>query len=293
MATETPRLLYIMGTARSGSTILEILLSHGERSFGAGELSLLLEDALLADRPCTCGARASQCPVWGAVAERLGWDRAERRHLAAVFRQVEWHSGFPRLLLGRTPSPTWRAWVEANRALLDALHAVTGADLVIDASKYAGRALALDRALPGRLAVVCLTRSPGGLLRSFARPNQAEQQPKTSGRALAYYLWTTATLRAAAARIEAPVLFLRYEDLVRDPGETLRHIEGELGVPTGRARDALEREEPLDPGHLVTGNRLRHEAKIRFRPDSAARPDGLSSRLAWSAMEGWRRLLAL
>ena len=39
-----------MGTARSGTTILEILLSYGRNTFGAGEITALIQDGFIENK---------------------------------------------------------------------------------------------------------------------------------------------------------------------------------------------------------------------------------------------------
>src|SRR5207249_8771406 len=67
------KVLYVAGSGRSGSTILDRILGQVDGFFSAGELCNLWGRGLLARRRCGCGTPVPDCPVWGAVlAEAFG-----------------------------------------------------------------------------------------------------------------------------------------------------------------------------------------------------------------------------
>lgn len=283
----------MLGTGRSGSTVLEILLAQAPGAFGAGELSFVVQDAFLGDAPCGCGVSARSCPVWGAVLDRLGWDGATLRDAAAVFREVDAHRDVPRLLTRTARPGALLAYRRYNRALLGAIRAVTGAEWVIDSSKYSARALALATLSDVRLRTVRLTRRPAGLMRSWQKPNQGEQPPKSPGALLAYYTLVGASIRLAEARLP-DVHRLTYEALAADPAATMERLGRWLGRDLSEVAARLRDGAPFDVGHVVTGNRLRKRRTMRFEPHHAAdRPEGVRARAAAALMEIERRLLGL
>src|SRR5687768_409663 len=92
--TERVKVLFILGWARSGSTLLDQILGTEEGFFSTGELRWIWLRGLVQQRNCGCGRRVVECPFWTAVLERaystplddgfnaeeiLGWQRAEMR----------------------------------------------------------------------------------------------------------------------------------------------------------------------------------------------------------------------
>ena len=288
-----PRLIYIMGTARSGSTILEIMLAAGPGVFGAGEISHIFQDGFLADNPCACGRPATRCAVWGGLLARLGWSAGRIAEEAANLRAVEAHGAFPRLLLHLTPRPVWRRYADSQRNLIEGLAHITGAQTVVDSSKYAGRALALGRIFPADLSVVGLTRSPEGLLAAFQKPNPDEQKPKSILGAALYYLYVTTAVRITASLLGRRAMLLRYEDLAADPAGTLLSLERWSGMDLSAARGKIERGESFPVGHIVTGNRLRKEGAVRMDPASEPPRAQGAAWIAAKAMNAYRVLLNL
>ena len=285
----TPRLVYIMGTGRSGSTVFEILLAHAENVFGAGELSFIVQDGFLDNQPCSCGAPTLECSVWSKVRQATGWRDSELVELAKLFRYVDHHRRVPRFLLGHEIPP---AYVTAQETLVRAIGEVTGAEVIVDSSKYVARALALQQA-DVEMDTLRLVRSPQGLMRSWQRPNKGEQEPKSPLQMVAYYSYVGASLWAASKKTE-PRLTVSYEDLVSDPRGTLSAVSQAIGIDLTTTIDAIEHKRSVPVGHIVTGNRLRKQGEIVFETRHASdRPSGRRARLAVGAMELERMLFGL
>ena len=65
----TPRVLFIGGYARSGSTVLDILLGQSEGFCSVGELRFIWQRGFVEDQRCGCGETFSQCPFWTRVVD--------------------------------------------------------------------------------------------------------------------------------------------------------------------------------------------------------------------------------
>ena len=62
-----PMIIYIMGTGRSGTTILEVLLGSQDKVVQAGEITHIFKDGIQRSIACACGSLAEKCPLWGSV----------------------------------------------------------------------------------------------------------------------------------------------------------------------------------------------------------------------------------
>ena len=250
------RLLYIMGTGRSGSTALQILLSQAEGAFGAGELSFLAEDLYLRPKTCSCGD--PHCSIWSGVRDRLGWTVPVARDVATVHRQIDGHRA---VWSGRRDLSVYGV---CNRQVLRALRETTGARVIIDGSKYAARALALQQVLPIR--VICLTRSFRGLRRAWSRRvDPVEQPPKSLASLLAYWGYVHPAL-AHASRQLGEVMPVTYEALAADPAGVLAKIGDFAELDLGPVIDGVRRQASVPVGHLLRGNRLRRAGWFRWAP---------------------------
>jgi len=259
------RVIYIMGTARSGSTILEILLAEAENVFGAGEITNLIEDGFIEDKPCSCQQSSSRCSIWGPVKDRLGLSESELKEFECLLQKVDWHTGFIQQLFGLMSKKDLLAYQKFNQALLLAIERTSGCQIILDSSKFSGRAIALKRFLKGNLSVICLTRSPIGLMKSFQKPNKDEQRPKSPLVTLIYYLVTLTSLRLACWILGKNVMQMRYEELQANPVDSLKSIEAFCGLDLKQTKQQIKKRESFDVGHIVTGNRLRKKGRVYFQ----------------------------
>src|SRR5690349_9744511 len=63
------KVLSIVGSGRSGTTVLASILGEVDGFTSAGELRWLWERGVVEGRPCACGAVPAECPVWSPVVD--------------------------------------------------------------------------------------------------------------------------------------------------------------------------------------------------------------------------------
>jgi len=290
----SPDLIYILGTGRSGSTVLEIILSHGSDCVGAGELSWMLEEGWKDDFTCSCNERFSACNYWQSIIEELGMSSSELSRMLSLQHSIEWHTGFLKQLTGMISKADLEEYHLFNKKLVNAIQKATKKRTVIDSSKYAGRAYALQRGTNIYVFTILLTRSPEGLVVSFSKPNKGEQPPKSLFSIITYYVSITLMVRLAGLLSRQPVLHIRYEDLIRDPSMVMTKIEQWSGVSFSEARKMLGKGAPFSVGHMITGNRLRKEGTVTLKPSPERIQNvSFSQKLAITVMRCWQWLLRL
>ena len=276
--------LYLLGKGRSGSTLLSMALGELDGFFAAGELRFFWRRGLVEDRRCACGRPITGCEVWGAVADRMADLDAES--LAADSEAVFRWGAVPRLLAGRTRS--WAAfgrWSEATGRLLTAVADVTGAEVIVDSSKWP-----TDPGVLGRVGDVgpyslLLVRDPRAVAWSWQRTKTHHDldQPREMDRYPAWHSglsWTSRNVVAglASRRSPGPRMTLRYEDFTADPRSRLV----DLGAFVGRDPDVdavLDgRTLRVTGGHTLAGNPTRFGGTtMTIREDEEWRT-GLSAR---------------
>lgn len=224
------RLVYLGGHGRSGTTALGRWLGSLPGAVFLGELAHLPRD-LQEDRRCTCGQPASRCPVYAGLdpGAGTGW----RRPAWAVHL--------------RPPRAVELAWLE-----ILAQH--SGARVLVDSSKGAGRARGLAGQLGDRLLLVRLERPRAERWSASRQRMGAEEQPGAPTwrlalrEALVEATWRSLTAERQVYRIDT-------RDLRAAPGPVLRALALHVGLTPPAAWDF-----PLAPGHALTGNRMRHQA---------------------------------
>ena len=261
------KVLYIAGSGRSGSTILDNILGQLDGFTSAGEVRFLWERGLREDRTCACGTPFSSCPFWGDVLIRAygSRDAVDPERLIELLARGTRARQIPRMIGGPARR---RAFVDGLEelsyrlsALYRAIADVGSARVIVDSSKLPTYGLVLDQ-VPGiDLRVVHLVRDPRATAYSWRRKKSLpdtrgggfmQQQRPLKASAL-WSMWNTA---AGAFWRKAPERYMRvrYEDFVRKPRNTMERICAFVGEEVTDSPFVSETEVQLTPSHSVAGN---------------------------------------
>jgi Sulfotransferase family len=298
-----PRVVSIIGSGRSGSTILDILLGSHPNIEGVGALSKLPRSGWIPDddRRCSCGSPIHSCPYWVGVYER--WIDTVgagglKRYIDLQARYEHSSKGWPRLLLEeRSPSSTFLEYGHMTAALYASIRDVSGKRVILDSSKKPIRTYALLASGAVDVRVLHLVRDGRGVvwsrLKSLPRDVEAgvpAARPPTAP-------WRT-TLHWSQANIESEWVTRRagrsnaariaYESLVNTPGELLERISPVIDEDVSELMHRLERGQEMHAGHRVGGNRVRFSGSLHLRPDLEWMTELPSSdRTTFWRMAGW------
>lgn len=299
--TDPVKVLYIGGFGRSGSTLVERVLGQLPGFCCAGELVFIWQRALLEDQLCGCGASFSECDFWARVGKVAfgGWDEVDPAEMLALQREVDRNRFIPSMVAPRF-RPSAQAAMARYTAALSRLYRgiaeVSGARVVVDASKHASTAFLLRR-VPGiDLRVVHLVRDSRGVAYSWTK--QVKKPEVADGDA---YMPVYSPARSGARWLSYNLLFdalgalddtmvLRYEAVLSDPREAVGRILAHAGETVAPEDLSFLGDGWVDLGvdHTVAGNPMRfHQGRLALRLDEAwteklARRDrALVSAITW------------
>lgn len=274
-----PTVLYIAGSGRSGSTLLECLVARLPGVVALGEVGHLWERALRDDELCACGQPFHACPFWTAVGERAfgGWDQVDLAEILSLKASVD-RQRHTLTSARRHPGAQHRreilTYASYYRRIFAAARDESGAQVVVDSSKVAPTALAYSHDRGVDLRVLHIVRDSRAVAyswsRSVARPEAGgELMPRMSPTESTVWWLSHNSGVAALAYRGVPTTRIRYEDLVRDPGPVVARAWRELRLP-GRGELPLEGPRTIDlqTTHSVAGNpmRFRH-GRTELRAD--------------------------
>ena len=214
------RIIYIMGTGRSGTTILEILLSANNDICSVGELTHIFRDGFGRKKSCACGQPFNQCVFWSRVNKYLGLSQQMFLKCRYLFNRIDWHLGFLKQLFMAVSDKKTSVYNQINNALYKACADASGKPVIVDSSKYPSRALMLSKLYGGSAKIICLTRSPEGLFAAFKK-NDIEQPAKSSLGIFLYYAYVLLCCRITAL-ITKNVFFITFEELIMYPVKTIK-----------------------------------------------------------------------
>ncbi len=275
------KVLYILGHARSGSTILDILLGNHPQIVSTGELCKFYRYAFLDPQFCSCGQPVAECSFWSSVTTQLKAEQTEED----ISRQNQLQSVFERYRYWplRTFHPGTRRRASAYRQQLlghyNAIAQASGKDIVVDSSKHGLRALRLQElAREGQVDArfLFLVRDGRGIVWSFKKEmarqpeigRQKDFKKKSTLRTTLSWLRANLECEHVMKSVPADKAFrMRYEDLCSSPQETLSNLADWAQVDPAPFIQALESDDGLKISHLVAGSRHRMARQVRFRPD--------------------------
>lgn len=246
MPTSRPKVIYVMGAGRSGSTILGVALGSCDGVCYAGEL-----DAWFSRSGVPNFENAERRSFWSAVAERMPDDHGLFGD--AAYRLLERSPAAFRVVRGPRLRDFERRYREANAALYESIAATAAAEAVVDTSHFPLRARQLQKARTIDLYLLYLVRRPEGVIAAFRRKDVA--QPSKGGVAANAYLSLTYLLSITAftRQPRRRRLMLSYEEFIADPKAAVRQVLTMAGL---RSAELPAPGAVLSTGVAFQGNRI-------------------------------------
>jgi hypothetical protein len=265
-----PRVLYICGWGRSGTTIVDQALGQVPGFFSVGELRSLWDTDPTVQR-CACGQVVMNCPLWGPLLSSLsnvgGYtsrsvlsmrdDVARTRHLLGLRRDAR----HPERKAARSVTSYGDVLENIYRAIL----AATGSGIVVDSSKHPADALVLAARSSVDLTVLHMVRDPRAVGYSWSLGAEAAlpvgdrpvDRPPRRGvwSSSAWWTgWNGATEALLKPLLGSRYISLRYEDVMADPRQHLGSVIQRLGGSMADLPLVNNNEIIMGPSHTVAGN---------------------------------------
>lgn len=205
--------LYIIGSGRSGSSLLGSLLGTHEAFFNSGEVynyRRFFDTAKEFERLCSCGAPLGQCRFWENVTagaeQRAGDSKLDLKH------------GDRTTLLRH------------NLAMLSTIRDTSGKRIIIDSSKRYSRLKLLMDSPSYRVTILHLVRDGRAFAYSTMLSAMKREIPYSSYFYKRLLKWQNKNIGIYLALRSNPGYHLvRYEDFARNPDSVLNRISGWYG----------------------------------------------------------------
>lgn len=275
------KVLYIAGTGRSGSTLLERMLGQFEGFCAAGELRYILERGFIKDYPCGCGASFSTCSFWQTVIQEAygGREQVDLQQRLKLKWQVDRRRHIPQLV-GSPKSSGYSdklsEYMDHLGRLYAAISAVSNSRVVLDSSKDPSYVYILANIPSIDLYVVHLVRDSRGHAYSWLQHKLAHRAQDGGEVYMSRYGPVESTLWWMQANLLIELLKLRrveymrvrYEELVHSPQAIMRGILRFIREDEQHLLLTDDRTLELEVDHTVSGNPLRfRRGEVQLRLD--------------------------
>ena len=272
------KVLFIGGTGRNGSTLLGNLLGELPGSIHIGELRYLWDRGILKNWYCGCGSKFADCLFWQEVVKKTGLTESQARNLALQ------RDSFPsRTLLfpeahRRASVAKMKKYIAALRSVYTTIFEITKCKIVVDSSKFPSHAYFLTQMEDFEVYIIHLVRDPRAVAYSWWKRSKTMGLKKKSEQMsrinpiISSLVWLEWNYIYQHIWGSSPrYLFLRYEDFVAKPLETVDKIVQWANI-SNTERDRMfidENTVRLSRHHTVSGNPVRLTAgDIKIIPSS-------------------------
>jgi LPS sulfotransferase NodH len=231
------RVVFILGYTRSGSTLLEQLLSMAPSTVAVGELAYLWEQSVRNNSYCGCGSKWTNCSFWKSILRDVPLPDFQKerspdtRQFWAFFKDLirKGHS---------LDNQHYKRFLKQIESIYLAINKQTGCSVIIDSSKRPFFGLAVSRTQGVRVTFIHLVRDSRGCAFSWKKAKARVELGENA------FMPELPALRSAVAwvgnNLQAEILrrgrcqniFLRYEDLVTDPTYQVNKILDYIGLPS-------------------------------------------------------------
>jgi len=162
-----PKVIYIMGCGRSGTTILDIILGNHSGFLSLGELNNAMDAWNKKKQVCSCGLPVRQCRIWknvGHICFRSD-SGGEYYKISKYQKDIERQISIIKHILGLYDPSMIHEYHSYIYNIFRLLEESSSAKAIIDSSKSVGRALALLKKCQDRCSDHSFgKRSPRGIL---------------------------------------------------------------------------------------------------------------------------------
>ncbi|WP_350286167.1 sulfotransferase [uncultured Croceitalea sp.] len=269
---EKIKVIYVMGSGRSGSTLLSIILNTVPNIVSPGEINNLPR-LPQENFKCSCGDRVAECVFWSKVFER--WKKNSGEY--AVQSTIDNMNSFENFTsLSVWVKTLFKASVKSKslQKHLDGIYDFLNSTLIeskktvlVDISKNPLRAYVMSLNKNIDLRIIHLVRDGRGMAWSLNKFVKKDVKQRPIWRSALYWLVLNKMSNFVRKRAKKTLL-LKYEDIVTKPNSTLEKVAEFSGIDVNPMIKSISSELVQEELHIMAGNALRKQKSIKLRLDT-------------------------
>ncbi|SFP98894.1 Sulfotransferase family protein [Parafilimonas terrae] len=263
--------IYIISDRRSGSTLLENMLSKSREILSVGELAML-KGHIYKEGPgelwnwnCSCGKPVMQCEFWSKVLKgiyddnfetKITWQYKSVQLLLSSFTSINSKSTLQKLINTKRNKQTVQVLNEVYKALGN----ISDKKFIVDSSKDPIQALAITKCVDINVKLIWLTRDLRAI--TFSKLKRWKQNKRSDKKPLETLIDSFRYKKVCNAVIknvgEKNTIKISYEALAEKPQQQLDNICAKFGLADYQAPEYME----LNNDHTIAGTPGRFEKKV-------------------------------
>lgn len=283
------KVIYLAGSGRSGSTILNIILGNHPQIFGGGELQNMCT-VYNTTKICSCQAHMVNCKFWSAVMnDWISKVKDDDIHSAlkkwSNFEGVFSLKAWLRIYFGiGIRSKQYREYLDSTSKFYQTILQHSKKEIVVDISKNPLRALALERNPDIDLRMVHLVRDGRAVAWSLKKNAKQQKRNRPIWRAAMFWVVINRMTNIVRAKVEHTTV-IKYEDFVKNPGNILNQIGLMSDVDFSCIIDKITENDDFEIKHVMAGNAIRKASTVKFQTTNS---DSWKQKLKTSSIKLFR-----
>jgi len=216
------KIIYLLGTSFSGSTLLGYLLGASPQVFNAGELMLFSKKKQIGKIPCFCGEKVETCGFWQhmELSEYCLYTKPDLYTKMLLLLKLVWN---------RPLCPTMKKgeWDDAKfhtRLMANMIHQDHGSAIIVDTSKSLFRLIYLICSNAYDVKIVYIKRDLMGNISSFIKNRDSFLKGFMNYKLNHFFM------PLYLKRHKLDFYFLSYKNLCARPKEELKKLGRYVGV---------------------------------------------------------------
>jgi len=253
-----PKIIYIAGDGRSGSTLLDSILSNIEGSVSVGECHRFWVRFYEKETLCGCGEKIERCTLWSKIDEKLHqkFPDYDSEFIREKVKEIQYFKNFkkiPKLL----QTKEWQDFAEIVIYFYNQIAETSQRNIIIDSSKSIGWCYFLQNIGVFDLRIIHLERNLASVANSWKKkmilPEYYDKDvfmPQKTNKVI-LKSWIKIKVLALALKKNNYFMFLKYESFCQKPEFWLTKIKEFVGEPFDIT------EFIMIPTHSIGGNPMR------------------------------------
>lgn len=278
------KVLFLGGTGRTGSTLIDRVLGSCPGWLSGGELAFFWRYGILGGGLCSCGNPVQSCPLWSESLRLAEIDQPIDPLKMVELRRRFWSIHLPLMAFdsfSRSRLAETREFPEAVSRLYSAALEISGNRILIDSSKDAHYSYLMREGSDLDIYFLHLVRDPRAVGHSWRKKKseagfggRADMERRGTLKTSVYYTVSDLAAEVMWKERRDRYRLLRYEDFVSDPLRACSEISDFVGEDINLSSVLNGDIFTPSPGHVTWGNPNRFDTSpVRIKPDEAWRSE--------------------
>ena len=273
-------LIYIGGYGRSGSTLLDIILSNNEKIIGLGEIvavPLNKNESVC----CSCGKELFKCEFFSRIfSKNKSVNAIVHKEMVSSCRKMEHRNNIIKNFLFKRKNTLIEDYSKINNLLFGAIYKFKSPIYILDSSKNAPsaslRPITLKKYCGCNIKLIHLVRDCRGVIWSIMKGSNKTIKSSENKKFLfptirAIFGWISANIITQLASFfigKQNYLRIYYEDIENNPDILFKKIGEFLNLDLSPLIKKCLNSEAFLVAHKIGGNRMNNNEKITIQIDN-------------------------